>query len=67
MANITNQEMLSSRAKQSADRELMRLNRDHQGVLKEWQLELQVVREKHRAALESYEITRLAMEKIVKI
>ena len=66
MANITNQEleMLSSRAKQSADRELMRLKRDHQDVLKEWQLELQVVREKCRAALESYEITRLAMEKI---
>ena len=42
----------------------MRLKRDHQDVLKEWQLELQVVREKYRAALESYEITRLAMEKI---
>ena len=64
MANITNQEMLSSRAKQSADRELMRLKRDHQDVLSEWQLELQVVREKYRSALESYEITRLAMEKI---
>jgi hypothetical protein len=64
MANITNQEMLSSRAKQSADRELMRLKRDHEGVLVEWQPELQIVREKFRAALESYEITRLAMEKI---
>jgi hypothetical protein len=64
MANITNQEMLSSRAKQSADRELMRLKRDHSEVLSEWQLELQVVREKYRSALESYEITRLAMEKI---
>ena len=64
MANITNQEMLSSRAKQSADRELMRLKRDHQDVLSEWQPDLQIVREKFRAALESYEITNLAVEKI---
>ena len=64
MVNITNQEMLSSRAKQSADRELMRLKRDHQDVLSEWQPELQIGREKFRAALESYEITNLAMEKI---
>ena len=64
MANITNQEMMSSKAKQTADRELMRLKRDHQGVLSEWQLELQVVREKNRSALESYEITNLAMENI---
>ena len=61
MANITNQEMLSSRAKQAADRELMRLKRDHEGVLSEWQPDLQIVREKYRSALESYEITRLAM------
>ena len=64
MANITNQGMLSSRAKQTADRELMRLKRDHQDVLSEWQPELQIVREKFRAALESFEITNLAMEKI---
>ena len=64
MANITNQETLSSRAKQAADRELMRLKRDHEGVLSEWQPDLQIVREKFRAALESYEITRLACEKI---
>jgi len=56
--------MLSSRAKQAADRELMRLKRDHEGVLSEWQPDLQIVREKYRLALESYEITRLAMEKI---
>ena len=41
--NITDQEMLSSRAKQTADRELMRLKRDHQDVLSEWHPELQVV------------------------
>ena len=64
MANVTNQEMLSSRAKQAADRELMRLKRDHEGVLSEWQPDLQIVREKFRSTLESYEITRLAMEKI---
>ena len=64
MANITNQEMLSSKAKQTADRELMRLKRDHQEVLSEWQPEMQIVRETFRAALESYEITNLAMEKI---
>ena len=33
-------------------------------MLSEWQPELQVVQEKFRAALESYEITNLAMEKI---
>ena len=33
MTNITNQEMLSSRAKQTSARELMRLKRDHQDVL----------------------------------
>ena len=64
MANITNQEMLSSKAKQTADREPMRLKRGHQDVLSEWQLELQVVREKYWSALESYEITKLVMEKI---
>ena len=61
MANVTNQEMLSSRAKQAADRELMQLKRDHEGVLSEWQPDLQIVREKFRAALESYEIMRLAL------
>ena len=64
MANITNQEMLSSKAKQTADRELMRLKRDHQEVLSVWQPEMQVVRRKYRSALESCEITNLAMEKI---
>ena len=65
MANITNQETLLSRAKQTADRELMRLKRDHQDVLStsEWQPdhELQIVREKFRAALESFEITNLEL------
>ena len=64
MANITNKEMLSSRAKQTADRELMRLKRNHQEVLSELRPELQIVRGKCRAALESFEITNLAMEKI---
>ena len=41
----------------------MRLKRSQQDVLSEWQPELQIVREKFRAALESYEITNLAMEK----
>ena len=64
MANITNQEMLSSRAKQTAVRELMRLKCDHQELLSELQPELQIAREKYRAALESFEISNLAMEKI---
>ena len=42
----------------------MRLKRDHQDVSSEWQPDLQIVREKFRAALESFEITNLAMEKI---
>ena len=44
MANVTNQEMLSSMAKQAAARELMRLRCDHEGVLSEWQPDLQIVR-----------------------
>ena len=64
MANVTTQEMLSSRAKQMADRELLRLKCDRQEVLSEWQLDLQIVWDKYREALESYEITNLAMEKI---
>ena len=42
MANVTNQEMLSSKATPLADRELMRLKRDHLDVLSEWQFDLQV-------------------------
>ena len=43
----------------------MRLKRDHQDVLElsEWQSDLQVVQDKYREALESYEINNLAMEK----
>ena len=46
MAKVTTHEMLSSRAKQLADRELMRLKRDQQEVLSGWQPDLQIVRDK---------------------